>query len=132
MAGVKANQGCPEIKEEVITKINYAAQNIYFASGKYTLLSKSFKGLDEVAEIMKENPDTKLEIEGHTDNTGSDVLNQKLSENRAAAVKAYLVKKGVDESRLNSAGFGPSMPVADNKTPAGRQKNRRVEMKLGY
>lgn len=130
--GVKENQGCPEIKEEVVQRINYAAQNIYFASGKYTLLSKSFKGLDEVAQIMKDNPDTKLDIEGHTDNTGSDALNQKLSENRAGAVKAYLVKKGIDESRLSAAGFGPTQPVADNKTAAGRQKNRRVEMKLGY
>ncbi len=132
VAGTKANYGCPEIKEEVITKINFAAQNIYFASGKHTLLSKSFKGLDEVAQIMKDNAETILSIDGHTDNTGSDELNQKLSENRAAAVKNYLVKKGVEESRLTAAGHGPSNPVADNKTAAGRQKNRRVELKLGY
>lgn len=132
LAGTKENQGCPEIKEEVVKKVNYASQNIYFANGKYTLLSKSFKGLNEVAQIMKDNADLKLAIEGHTDNVGNDAFNQKLSENRAAAIKAYLVKKGVDESRLESTGHGETEPVADNKTAAGRQKNRRVELKLNY
>ncbi|HKZ68053.1 MAG TPA: OmpA family protein, partial [Chitinophagaceae bacterium] len=132
VAGPKENQGCPEIKEEVVKKINYAAQNIYFATGKATLLSKSFKGLNEVAQILKDDAELKLVIDGHTDNTGADAINQKLSENRAAAVKAYLVKKGIDENRLVSAGHGESQPVADNKTAAGRQKNRRVELKLNY
>lgn len=132
LAGTKENQGCPEVKEEVVKKVNYAAQNIYFATGKHTLLSKSFKGLNEVAQIMKENADLKLAIDGHTDDVGNDAFNQKLSENRAAAVKAYLVKKGVDESRLESTGHGETEPVADNKTAAGRQKNRRVELKLNY
>lgn len=132
LAGTKENQGCPEVKEEVVKKVNYAAQNIYFTTGKYTLLSKSFKGLNEVAQIMKENTDLKLAIDGHTDDVGNDAFNQKLSENRAAAVKAYLVKKGVEESRLESAGHGETEPVADNKTAAGRQKNRRVELKLNY
>ena len=132
VAGPKESQGCPEIKEEVVKKINYAAQNIYFATGKATLLSKSFKGLNEVAQVLKDDDGLKLAIDGHTDNTGADNLNQKLSENRAAAVKAYLVKKGIDESRLVSAGYGETQPVADNKTAAGRQKNRRVELKLNY
>lgn len=132
VAGPRENQGCPEIKEEVVKKINYAAQNIYFATGKATLLSKSFKGLNEVVQVLKDDAELKLAIDGHTDNTGADNLNQKLSESRAAAVKAYLVKKGVDESRLVSAGYGETQPVADNKTPAGRQKNRRVELKLTY
>jgi outer membrane protein OmpA-like peptidoglycan-associated protein len=132
VAGPRENQGCPEIKEEVVKKVNYAAQNIYFATGKATLLSKSFKGLNEVAQVLKDDAELKLAIDGHTDNTGADLLNQKLSENRAAAVKAYLVKKGIDESRLVSAGYGETQPVADNKTAAGRQKNRRVELKLTY
>jgi outer membrane protein OmpA-like peptidoglycan-associated protein len=130
--GTVENQGCPDIKADITKKIDYAAQNIYFTTGKSTLLSRSFKGLDEVAKVMAENPGTNLVVEGHTDNTGDDAFNMKLSESRAAAVKAYLVKKGVDESRLTSAGYGETQPVADNKTAAGRQKNRRVEMKLSY
>jgi len=132
LPGVRENQGCPAILEEVIKKVNFAANNIYFATGKYTLLSKSYKGLNEVVKILKETPDLKLAIDGHTDDVGSDQSNQTLSDNRAAAVKKYLVSKGIDESRLTSAGHGESEPIADNKTAAGRQKNRRVELKLNY
>jgi OOP family OmpA-OmpF porin len=131
-AGPASNQGCPEIKQEIIKKVDYAAENIYFATSKYVLLSKSFAGLDEVAKIMQENPGVKLAIDGHTDNTGEASFNQTLSENRANAVKAYLVKKGVAEDRLIATGHGASQPVADNKTAAGRQQNRRVELKLSY
>jgi OOP family OmpA-OmpF porin len=130
--GTPENQGCPVVKEEVIKKINYAAQNIYFTTGKYTLLSRSFKGLDEVAKVMSEDTQLQLVIEGHTDNVGADAANQKLSENRAEAVKAYLVKKGISESRVTSAGYGETQPIAENTSAAGRQKNRRVELKLSY
>ncbi|MBL7728643.1 MAG: OmpA family protein [Dinghuibacter sp.] len=130
VAGIRENQGCPEIKQEVIEKINYAAKNIFFASGSAKLLAKSFKPLNEVVAILNENTDLKLDIEGHTDNTGKADKNQALSESRAAAVVAYLKSKGVDESRLNGAGYGQDQPVADNKTAAGRAKNRRVELKL--
>jgi outer membrane protein OmpA-like peptidoglycan-associated protein len=130
--GTKENNGCPDIKQDVIKKVDYAANNIYFATGKYVLLSKSFKGLDEVAKILKENSQLNLAIDGHTDNQGTEASNQTLSENRANAVKKYLVKKGVDASRLVVTGHGESEPIADNKTPAGRQKNRRVELKLNY
>jgi OmpA-OmpF porin, OOP family len=130
--GPKENNGCPVIKEETIKKVDYAANNIYFATGKYVLLGKSFKGLDEVAKILKDNSQLKMSIDGYTDIVGGDVYNQKLSENRAGAVKKYLVKQGIDESRLIVTGHGKNDPVADNKTAAGRQKNRRVEMKLSY
>ncbi|MES1217789.1 MAG: OmpA family protein [Bacteroidota bacterium] len=132
LAGVAENQGCPLIKEEVKKKVDYAANNILFATGKYTLLSKSFKGLNEVVAILQENPDMNLAIDGHTDDVGNDEYNQTLSENRAAAVKEYFISKGIAESRIVSAGHGETSPIADNKTAAGRQKNRRVELKLNY
>ena len=132
VAGIPENQGCPAIKEEVKKKVDYAAQNILFATGSYKLLASSNKGLNEVAKILQDNPDLKLSIDGHTDNTGTPEKNQTLSENRANAVKNYLVSKGVAESRLTAAGHGQDQPIADNKTAAGRQKNRRVELKLGY
>lgn len=130
--GTPENQGCPDIKADVAKKIDYAANNIYFATGKHTLLNKSFKGLDDVVKEMKADAGLQIAINGHTDDIGSDASNMKLSENRAAAVKAYLVKKGIDESRVKAIGFGETQPVADNKTAAGRQKNRRVELELSY
>ncbi|MDE3247293.1 MAG: OmpA family protein [Bacteroidota bacterium] len=132
LAGDPANGGCPVIKEEVVRKIEYAAKNIFFASGKYTLLAKSNKGLNEVVKILNENKDLKLDIDGYTDNTGKAEKNQVLSQNRADAVMKYFVSKGVDASRLQSTGHGVDSPIADNKTAAGRAKNRRVELHLKY
>ncbi len=128
--GVASNAGCPEIKAEVITKVEFAAKNVFFNTGSYQLQKKSYVPLNEVAKILKDNPTLKLDVEGHTDITGDAVKNQTLSENRAAAVKAYLVAQGVDGSRLTSAGYGSDRPIADNKTAAGKAKNRRVELKL--
>lgn len=130
--GIIANNGCPEIKDEIKKKAEYAAQRLYFATGSYKLLDKSFKGLDDVANLLKSDPSLRLTINGYTDNTGNAAKNQVLSENRAASVKNYLVGKGIDESRIKSTGYGVLDPVADNKTAAGRAKNRRVEFKLEY
>jgi OmpA-OmpF porin, OOP family len=130
--GVKENNGCPEIKEEVVKKIDYAAANILFVTGSAKLASSSFKHLDEVVQVINDHPGSKLAIDGHTDNTGTDAINNKLSQQRADAVKAYFVKKGIDENRITATGHGSSQPIADNKTAAGKKKNRRVEMKLGY
>lgn len=127
-AGPASNQGCPVITKEVIEKINFAAKNIFFATGSFKLLPKSFKSLDEVATILKSDDLLQIQIDGHTDAQGDDAKNQALSENRAKAVKDYLVGKGVPDSRTNSTGYGETKPVADNKTAAGRAKNRRVEM----
>ncbi|MES2880782.1 MAG: OmpA family protein, partial [Bacteroidota bacterium] len=127
-----ANNGCPEVKEEVVARINYAAKNIFFITGSAKLSSKSNAALNEVAKILTDDANLKLSIEGHTDNVGKPDYNMTLSDNRANSVKQYLLKKGIDESRLVSQGFGLTQPVATNKTAAGRAKNRRVEMKLGY
>ncbi len=132
VAGVKENAGCPVIKEEVAKKVAKNAQNIFFTIGKSVLLKKSYKSLDEVADILKEDAALKLDIEGHTSSTGTDKINIPLSKSRAAAVYDYMIKKGIDASRLTSEGFGSSKPIADNKTEKGRALNRRVEMKLRY
>ncbi len=127
-AGTAANQGCPEIAKEVIEKVSMAAKNVFFATGSYKLLAKSFKSLTEVADIMKADESLMIDIDGHTDDVGTNESNQLLSENRAKAVNDYLVSKGVAESRMKSTGYGEDKPVADNKTVAGRAKNRRTEM----
>ena len=132
LAGTRANNGCPEIKEEVKKRIEKAALQIYFAPGSAKLLAKSNKSLNEVVNILQTDTDLKLDINGHTDNTGKADKNQVLSENRAKSVYDYLLKKGIAEGKLKSAGLGQDQPVADNKTAAGRTKNRRVELLLHY
>ncbi len=94
-------------------------------------LKPSFRAtLDQVAQSLKDYPDSLIDVYGHTDSTGSDAFNQTLSENRARTVANYLMSQGVAAARIRSQGFGETMPVADNTTPEGRAKNRRVEIKI--
>jgi len=130
--GTAANHGCPEVPANVNKTIATAAQNISFATGTAKLATKSNASLNRVVAILNENPTVKLSIEGHTDNAGDDAKNQKLSEDRAAAVKAYFISKGISEDRITSEGFGETRPIAANTTAAGRLKNRRVEIKVVY
>jgi len=104
--------------------------NIFFETGKAVLTKDSFEELDKLVGIMNDNPTMKIEISGHTDNTGSAVINARLSTERARAVVEYLVSKGIDRSRMTYMGYGPDYPIADNSTPEGRAKNRRVEFKI--
>ncbi len=104
--------------------------NVFFATGKATLKKESKTELENLLKLLNDAPTLKLEISGHTDNTGSDAVNQKLSERRAKAVVDYLVKNGISADRLTFKGYGSSEPVADNKTKDGRQKNRRTEFKV--
>ncbi len=126
--GPASNQGCPVIAKEVIEKVNFAAKNVFFSTGSYKLLPKSYKALDQVVALMKADETLMIDIDGHTDSQGSDESNQVLSDNRAGAVKNYLTSKGIDASRLKSTGYGETKPIADNKTAAGRAANRRTEM----
>ena len=128
--GPASNFGCPLIDVKIINQVNLAAKNVFFATGSSKLLAKSFPALKGVAQIMKENPTFKINVEGHTDSTGKHEMNMKLSDDRAAAVANYLKANGVEETRMGSQGFGPDRPIAPNKTVAGRAQNRRVEMKL--
>ncbi|VBB45746.1 OmpA/MotB domain protein [uncultured Paludibacter sp.] len=130
IAGIAANKGCPEVQKEVITIFKQALQGIQFDVNKATIKPISYDILDKVVKVMNDNPAYNLEINGHTDSQGSDEYNQKLSEERAASVKQYLVDKGIDAARLTTQGFGETQPVASNKTSTGRFLNRRVEFKI--
>jgi outer membrane protein OmpA-like peptidoglycan-associated protein len=99
-----------------------------FDFNKATLKPEGKAKLDEAAALMSKYPDLRVSVEGHTDSIGSDAYNQKLSERRAQSAVDYLTGKGVAASRLSARGFGKTRPVADNKTDAGRAKNRRVEL----
>ncbi len=105
-------------------------KNIFFETGKNTMKQESFQQLNNVIEFMKDNNTLKLEISGHTDNVGSLSANLKLSEMRAKSVVDYMIKGGIDKSRLTYKGYGPNQPVAPNNTPAGKAQNRRVEFKI--
>lgn len=128
--GPASNHGCPVIDVQTVERVNKAAENIFFATNSFRLLPKSFKSLNDVVDIMKQNPSYKIAIDGYTDNTGKPEYNLKLSDSRANSVKEYLTKNGIGDDRITSTGHGINDPIADNKTAAGRAKNRRVEMKL--
>jgi OOP family OmpA-OmpF porin len=135
-AGTKVDgQGCPLAKpvvyvtEEDKRVVRDAIKNLEFDLGKATIRSVSFPSLDRVATLLTDK-NFSLKLAGHTDNTGSDQLNLKLSKDRAESIKAYLVEKGANASRIEATGYGESQPIATNKTAAGRQQNRRVEFTL--
>jgi len=122
VAGPADNFGCPVI--------GIKSYEIVFRTGSAVLLAKGKPILDTVVAYLKRNPDVEVTIDGHTDNIGSDKVNNPLSVRRAEATKKYLVSKGINADRLVTAGFGSTQPVADNKTAEGRQKNRRIEIKI--
>lgn len=132
VVGTIANKGCPEITKEDQVKITSIASKIYFETGKATLKTESYAQLDALILILNKYEGAILIIEGHTDNVGEDAYNMTLSQQRTDAVKAYLMSKGIMESRLVAIGYGETKPVDDNNKSAGRAKNRRVELKTTY
>jgi OOP family OmpA-OmpF porin len=118
----------PTAEEAQIIKT--ALSNLEFESAKATIKSTSFTYLDGLAELLKKHPEWSVKLSGHTDNTGKAASNLKLSKDRAAAVKNYLVSKGADAANIESEGYGSSKPIASNNTAAGKAKNRRVEVEL--
>ncbi len=130
--GTIENKGCPEIAKEDVKKITQIASKIYFETGKATLKKESYAQLDALVEILNRYEAATLTIEGHTDDVGEDAYNMDLSQRRTDAVRAYLMSKGIFESRLKAIGYGETKPVADNKNASGRAKNRRVELKTAY
>src|SRR5690606_21158521 len=118
----------PLSKDDMET-LKRASEMVFFNTGSAEIKKESYDELDKIATILKKHPQVRALVEGHTDNTGGDDLNMRLSKERAKAVKDYLVSKGVEESRLKSEGYGPTRPIASNDTEAGRAKNRRVVIK---
>lgn len=149
IAGLKEYEGCPapekkeqkeisdttttmnqEVQREIESRVNLAAREIFFETGSTTVSSLSYKALQEVADILLQHEALGLSITGYTDNVGDEHRNLELSQRRAIAVKNYLVELGVPENRLKSVGMGEENPIADNNTPEGRKRNRRVELKI--
>lgn len=128
--GTVANKGCPEVTQEVQDTLNEYAKTILFDTGKSTIKAQSATVLDQIVGVLNEYSNSKFTIEGHTDSTGSLATNNRLSQERADAVRVYLVDKGISPDRLTAKGFGPSNPIASNKNAKGRALNRRVEINL--
>jgi outer membrane protein OmpA-like peptidoglycan-associated protein len=137
----RSKQAAEQLRSQLLDQLNRVLEtrdtprglvvtmaDVLFATGKYDLAQSAREKLARLSGIVLAHPGLKLEIEGHTDSTGSDALNQTLSEQRANTVRSYLMEQGLAGDAVTAKGFGQTMPVADNSTADGRQKNRRVEI----
>jgi outer membrane protein OmpA-like peptidoglycan-associated protein len=124
--------GCPRKYTLVEVKKDRIAikQQVHFDTARWKVLPDSFALLDQVVQVLKDYPAMRLSVEGHTDTVGAELMNMKLSQARAEAVAAFLQGKGVAADRLEAVGYGPTKPVASNKTAAGRAQNRRTEFRI--
>jgi outer membrane protein OmpA-like peptidoglycan-associated protein len=140
-ARLKAEQDQQQLRQQLLTQLNLILEtrdtarglivnmsDVLFDTARYTLRPGAREKLAKISGIVLAHPGLKLEVEGHTDSVGGDEYNQKLSEQRANSVRDYLIQEGLNSLSITSKGFGKTMPVADNSTAAGRQRNRRVEL----
>jgi OmpA-OmpF porin, OOP family len=132
IAGIAGNNGCPEIKQEVQQRLDFAKRAVQFETGKATLKGSSFQILDEIYTILVQNPDFHLVISGHTDDIGDDAKNMNLSTQRAKTCHDYFLFKGIAQSKLRFLGFGEFKPIAENTSQEGRELNRRVEFEVTF
>jgi outer membrane protein OmpA-like peptidoglycan-associated protein len=128
--GLRSNYGCPPIRPELISKVNHAADRIFFVRAKAIIEKNSLPELDRVVYILQSDSVLRLRIEGNTDSEGTDERNQRLSMRRARAVFFYLQKQGIPAGRMDYIGYGSKHPIAPNETREGMAQNRRVEMIL--
>ena len=128
--GPASNNGCPEPNDDDQKRLNQYAKTILFDTGKASIKFESAEILNQIINVLKKFPNSRFRIEGHTDSTGKKAKNIELSQNRADAVKIYLIQGGIASDRLESKGYGPEKPIASNKNKKGRALNRRVEINL--
>lgn len=126
--GIMGNNGCADLQP----LLNEISSQLKFESGKVNLSKKIYVGVDSLVVLMQNNANIMLIISGHTDNTGTLKINEKLSIQRAMVVSNYLIKKGIDKKRISQKGFADTRPISDNKTLKGRAQNRRVDIKVVY
>lgn len=128
---IPADKGATyDVQVKIDPPREFVLENVYFDTGKSTLKPSSNKALNDLAEVLKLKSSMVIEIQGHTDNVGSEESNMKLSQDRADAVKKYLQARGIDPARVQAKGYGPGRPVADNADETGRAKNRRTSLKV--
>lgn len=120
-------EGGEDLYKRLLSDGKIVTNDIHFESGSAILKPESMKIIDQIVQLMKDHAEIKFSVEGHTDSDGTEESNLKLSGQRADAVKNAMVSKGIDGSRLSTKGYGESQPLADNSTPEGKAKNRRVE-----
>ena len=108
----------------------FEIKNLNFKIAKYNIEEKYFQELDNLKSLLVNEIEIRIEIAGHTDSAGSEIANQLLSENRAKSVKSYLVKNGIEESRIKCVGYGEKQPIANNNSKQGRKTNRRIEIRI--
>jgi len=128
--GYQDQDGCPDELPAAVKKFTGVIKGINFKVKSADIQKSSFKVLNDAVKVMKEYPDLRIEIAGHTSSEGVAAKNLKLSQDRAASVKAYFVAQGIPESRITTIGYGSDKPIALNSTPRGREKNRRIEFRL--
>ena len=128
--GFEDKDGCPDELPAAVKKFTGVIKGIQFAVNKAVIRPTSFKTLNAAAKVLTEYKDLRVRITGHTDSDGTNKHNLELSQKRAEAVKTYLVAQGVDAGRLETRGAGEEEPIADNKTRAGKAKNRRTEFEI--
>jgi len=128
--GFEDQDGCPDTVPDAVKKFTGVVQGIFFDQNKATIRAQSSPVLGKAAKVFAQFPSVNIEISGHTSSEGDEEFNQQLSRDRAQAVKDWLIKAGTPAERISIRGAGPSEPIADNKTNAGREKNRRIEFKI--
>jgi len=128
--GFQDADGCPDELPKEIARFAGVIKGIEFDFAKATIRKESNKVLDDAIKVLKQYPELRIMVSGHTDNVGDAQKNIDLSQERANSVKEYMVGKGIETGRIETRGAGPNEPVADNSTDKGRQENRRIEFKL--